>query len=144
VRDQTRLEIKQPFVERNIPLKSPERFEMIQVSHVVAEDRPAAIAQRKRTLELATDRKDRRSTFDWKRDRLRRVSPGPAHRRFHFADHPRHRIVAAHMNRAIVDEKQIANPPQDINGLGLLADNRLVSPVPAGHYERKPVHLPHE
>src|ERR1700728_5003451 len=103
----------------------------------MTQDRPGTIAEADRAFKLATHRQNRRGTFNRKRNWLRSISSRSAHRRFYPANYSRHRIVTANVNPAIVSEKQIANPAQDFNRLGLVANNRLLRSDPAGHHERQ-------
>ena len=71
------------------------------------------------------------------------VAPrAPQHRRAP-GDHPRHRVVAAVLDRAVVGQEQVGDAPQALARLLVLRRHRLLGQVPGGHHQG-PAHLGEE
>ena len=136
VNDQLGPDGEQLLVKRDILLEGSEGVVMIEVAQVMAEERMPAAAQGERRLELTADGQDRPRALERQFDRLRRVAARPPQRQFLSVDDPRHRIVAADVDRPIVSQKQIGDAGQPGDGVVILVGDRLVGTVAAGHDER--------
>ena len=128
VGDARRPEREQSLVQGDVRLERAVRLEMIQVAQVMAEDRPAVAAQREGRLELPADRQDRHGQSSGSGDRLRGVPARAADRRFDAADHPRHRIIAAHMDRPVVGQENVGDAGQPLDRVRLV-DRRSARPT---------------
>lgn len=104
-----------------------------------AEDGRPTAAECERRLELAADGQTRLGEVDRQSDRLRGIPARPPDRRLAAAgpaDHPRHRVVAADVDRPVVGQEQVRDPTQPADGFVVAVGDRLVGPVPAGHHQR--------
>jgi hypothetical protein len=93
---------EQLFVEEHISFKRLERLPVVQVAQVVAEKDMPLAPQGERRLQLPANGKRWTPTFPGKHEWLGRVTAGPTQRQFLAVNHARHGIVAANVNRPIV------------------------------------------
>ena len=116
-------------------LERAQCFEVFQVPYMLAEKGFPASSKTHGVLELgpgAEDRGDRVS----KKNRQRRVSSCPAHRTRVTPEHTGHRIVAPHVNLAVVKKEVVGNPVQARPGVCIVHYNWFIALVPAGHHQR--------
>ena len=69
-------------------------------------------------------------------DRQRRVAAGPADRQLAAVDHPHHRVVARHMDRAVVVEHGVTERRKPLRGIVVGETDRFVGAVGAGQHQR--------
>ena len=101
-------------------------------------------AQRKGSFQLAAHGQHRLLGRRTASDRPRRVTARTPQRQLGAVHHPRHRIVAADMDRPIVEQKQIGNAGQAFHGIGVIDGNRFIGTVAAGHHQRHAVDRLHQ
>ena len=68
-------------------------------------------ARQKVFLRSAADREHGRH-LERKAERQRRLAAGPAYRRLETGHRPRHRVVAGHVDRAVVQQPGVRQPAQ--------------------------------
>ena len=108
---------------------------MIQFSHVLTQNGLAFAAQCKSGLHLPANSQRGNRAFKRQLNRLRRIAARAADWGFHIAYDPRHRIIAANMNPAVVSEKHVGDIGKPIDGIWLLISDRLIRAVSAGHHQ---------
>src|SRR5437660_2603764 len=102
---------------------------------MMAHEGVALFAQAKSVLEMSAAREDRLNEANCDGDGLRRIAPRAADRQFLFADDPRHRIVAAHMNLSIMNQEILSDLTKSAQRIFVLVCNGLFTEVSAGHHQ---------
>ena len=103
--EQLRLDAEQLFVERQVLDERAIGFDMVEIAEMMTDEGVPVPAQCEGPLQLAADRDDRQRTVNRQRDRFGGVAARTPDRHFDAGNDACHRIVAADMDRAIVDQK---------------------------------------
>ncbi len=75
-------------------------------------------------------------TIQGQADRLRSISPRTAYQTLRAVHDSCHRVVAANVDRAVVNQEQVGDPLQAIESVAVVNGDGLVRPIAAGHDER--------
>jgi hypothetical protein len=113
-----------------------EGCQVADVADVLAHDRPVSGHQAESRLEFAADGQDGRPVA-CKPDRHRRVAAGATNRQRGPDDTPHDRVVAGHVDAAVVQQKAIGEPAEPLDGLGVAGGDRLAGKVARGHHQRR-------
>ena len=112
-------------------LECIERLEVLHVADVLAHEGVIVACQAERGLELAAHGQ-RGWQAERQFDRKRCIPARAAHRQLFAFKHPHHRIVAAGVDLAVVEQKRIRQRRQPLPRLVVVLDDRLVGEVAGG------------
>ena len=122
-----------------------QRRVVLQVADVVAHPGAAPAGQAERRLELPAAGQHRPRGGDRQRDARRDVAARAPQRRAPAAaadrHGPRHRIVRARLDRAVVDEQPVGDPLEPLARIAVEEGDRLVRDVSARQHERADAQL---
>src|SRR6266404_5921766 len=102
---------------------------------MMAHEGVALFAQAKSVLEMSAAREDRLNEANCDGDGLRRIAPRAADQQFLFADDPRHRIVAAHMNLPIMNQEVFSDLTESAQRIVVFVSDGLFTQISAGHHQ---------
>ena len=135
VGDSSRLDVECLLVQADVSLEGAECLVMVEVAHVVAEDRMVTAAQPEHPLQLTSDRENGDRAVRGQSDRLRCVATGTADRHLLACGDSSHRVVAADVDWPVVYQQHVRDRPQPLDRILDLIGDRLVRPVSAGHHQ---------
>ena len=105
------------LIKADVSLESTKGCVVIEIAQVMAEKSMPPVPERERGLQLPSDREDRMRAVEGQADRARSVSPRSSHRRLRAVHDTCHRVVAANVDRSVVNQEQVGNLIQTVESV---------------------------
>jgi hypothetical protein len=109
---------------------------VLQIADVMGDEGVAALGQAEGVLELGPAGQDVPRERPGQPERLGREPPRASQGQLAPPERPHHRVVGPDVDRAVVDQEPVGDPPEPLQRLVVPVGDRLVGHVPAGQHDR--------